>query len=130
VADAIRRAGISGVSVTESSGDPTAIMDAWAGTDRAVLVDAMVSGAAPGTVRRFDATDDPIPAAAHFATLHGMGAVEAVELARALGRLPGRVLVYGVEGVEFRPGTSLTKAVADGVEIATGMVIAEVSRDA
>ena len=127
VAAALREAGIAGVCVTESDGDPVSIMDAWSGMALAVLVDAMVSGAPPGTVRRFDATEDRVPTAAHFASSHGMGAVEAIELARSLARLPSRVLVYGIEGASFDPGDPLSEAVAGGVEIATGMVVAEVS---
>ena len=89
----------------ESGGDPAAIMDAWSGADRAVLVDAMVSGSAPGTVRRFDATETPLPIAVHLASTHGMGAAEAIELARSLDRLPPRLLVYGIDTVSRRKYT-------------------------
>jgi hydrogenase maturation protease len=36
---------------------------------------------------------------------------EAIELARALRRLPARVLVYGVEGVRFDAGSGLSEQV-------------------
>lgn len=126
VAAALRRAVPDGVFVLESDGDPATIMDAWEGADRAVVVDAMVSGAPAGTVRRFDATDDPLPTSVHLASTHGMGAAEAIELARQLGRLPGRLLVYGIEGSSFRAGSPLSEPVAGAVEMAAGMVLAEV----
>jgi hydrogenase maturation protease len=40
-----------------------------------------------------------------------MGLPEAVELARELGRLPGRLVVYGIEGENFEAGEGLTEAV-------------------
>ena len=127
VAAALRGSVPEGVVVLESDGDPATIMDAWMGADRAVLVDAMVSGATPGTVRRFDATETPLPVTVHLASTHGMGAAEAVELARSLDRLPERLLIYGIEGSSFHPGESLSQPVADAVDVAVGMVLAEVS---
>jgi hydrogenase maturation protease len=126
VAAALRGVVPAGVVVMESDGDPTTIMDAWTGADRAVLVDAMVSDSRPGTVRRFDATETPLPVSVHLPSTHGMGAAEAVELARSLGRLPPRVLVYGIEGSAFHPGAEMTQAVSDAVDVAKGMVLAEV----
>ncbi|MCB2224523.1 MAG: hydrogenase maturation protease [Actinobacteria bacterium] len=127
VAAALRDTVPSGTLVMESDGDPAAIMDAWKGADRAVLVDAMVSGSPPGTVRRFDATTTPLPIAVHFVSSHGMGAAEAIEMARTLGRMPTRLLVYGIEGSRFRHGEPMSPSVNDAVEVARGMVMAEVA---
>ncbi|MBU1227154.1 MAG: hydrogenase maturation protease [Actinobacteria bacterium] len=126
VAAALRGAVPGGVVVMESDGDPAAIMDAWSGADLAVVVDAMVSGSVAGTVRRFDATATPLPHSVNLASTHGMGAAEAIELARSLERLPLRLLVYGIEGTDFHPGHEMSPAVADAVEVARGMVLAEV----
>ena len=126
VAAALRGSVPDGVVVMESDGDPGAIMDAWSGADLAVLVDAMVSGSVPGTVRRFDATVTSLPTSVHLESTHGMGAAEAIELARSLDRLPPRLLVYGIEGAGFHPGQPMTAPVADAVDVAKGMVLAEV----
>ena len=82
---------------------------------------------APGTVRRFDATITPLPISVNLASTHGMGAAEAIELARSLDRLPPRLLVYGIEGSTFHPGQPMSQAVADAVEVARAMVLAEVN---
>ena len=57
------------------------------------------SGAAPGTTRRLDASRERLPAELFRGSTHALGLAEAVELARALDRLPsgwsrdrGRVL--------------------------------------
>lgn len=43
--------------------------------------------------------------------LHGLGLGEAVELARVLGRLPGRLAVYAVEGADSALGTGMSPVV-------------------
>ena len=104
------------VEVLEREGEPTSLIDAWEGAETVWLVDALSSGAEPGTVQRLDATDGPIPAAFARTSTHHFGLPEAVELARAMGRLPGRLVVFGVEGADFETGESLTPAVAAAVD--------------
>ena len=116
-----------GVHLVRLSGaDPTQIMDAWLGAARAFVVDAMVSGEPPGTVRRFDATLTPLPAGVRLTSTHALGAGGAVELARALGRLPGSLVVYGVEGATFTAGAPLSPEAAAGAARAAERIAEEV----
>ena len=59
------------------------------------------------------------------ASTHGLGVSEAIELARAVKRLPGRVVVYGVELGRLEAGEPLSLAVRRGVEEAAERVLAE-----
>jgi hydrogenase maturation protease len=79
-------------------------------------VDAVRSGAEPGTVHRIDATHEPLPATLSAASTHTLGVGEAIELARALGRLPARVVVYGIEAESLAAGEELTPAVERAVD--------------
>lgn len=106
--------------------DPAEIMEAWLGSAGAILVDAMVSGAAPGTITRFDAVAGPLPAGVRLASTHVLGAETAVEVARALGRLPGRLVVYGVEGESFTAGSGLSPVVAAALPGAAERILEEV----
>ncbi len=45
-----------------------------------------------------------------------MGLAEAVELARALGRLPARLVVYGIEAASFETGAEPSAAVRAAAE--------------
>ena len=92
-------------------GECSPLIDLWDGHDDVVLIDAAVSGAEPGTMRRFDASDEPLPARTLRSSTHAFGVPEAIELARALARLPARVTVYAIEGADFSPGAGLTAAV-------------------
>jgi hydrogenase maturation protease len=101
----------------EHEGDPVALLDMWREADVAVVVDAVSSGAAPGTVHRFDATAAPLPAQLRrSSSTHALGLAEAIELGRTLGRLPRQLIVYGLEGERFEAGGELTPAVAAAVE--------------
>ena len=106
------------------SGEPVGLVEALAGADEVVLVDALSSGASPGTVHVFEAGSEPLPVRlfGSSSTL-ALGLAEAVELARALGRLPRRVLVYGIEGAGFDYGHGLSPE----VERAVGRVVEEVA---
>ena len=101
----------------EHEGDPLALLDIWDDAASAVVIDAVSSGAEPGTIHRFDAGAGPLPARLRSSTsTHAIGLGEAIELARALGRLPARLIVCGIEGARFDAGTALTPAVAAAVD--------------
>jgi hydrogenase maturation protease len=100
-----------GVHAIEHAGDGLALIDLWDNHSAVVIVDAMVTGTTPGTVRRFDAAAGPLPRAAFAVSSHAFGLAEAVETARALGRLPASVLVYGIEGESFALGAGLSDCV-------------------
>jgi hydrogenase maturation protease len=112
-----------GVSALEHEGDPSGLLDAWAGAELVVLVDATASGAKPGTVHVLDASERPLPAGLGGTSTHAFGVAQAIELARALGRLPPRVVVVGIEGERFTAGTTPTPAVAAAVEPACEAVL-------
>ncbi len=116
VARRVRELGPAGVEVRELEGDASALVDAWSGAGHAVVVDAAESGASPGTVRRFDACSGPLPVRSLRSSTHAFGVADAVELARALGRLPGRLDVYAIEGASFTAGGSLSPEVERAVD--------------
>ena len=82
------------------------------------------SGAPPGRSTRSTPARSRCPRRLFGASsTHALGLAEAVELARSLGRLPRRVLVYGIEGASFAFG----KGLSPEVEAAADRVVEEVS---
>jgi hydrogenase maturation protease len=114
------------VEVTVCEEEPTRLIDAFGGADVAVVVDAVSTGARPGTLHRFDASDAPVPSRELRSSTHALGIGEALELARALGRLPRRTIVFGVEGSDFLARDGLTAPVAEAVGRASAAVVEEV----
>ena len=114
-------------NVLESSGEIASLIDLWQGAGFVLLADAAQSGTEPGTVSRFDASSEALPVEFLHCSTHAFGLAEAVELARSLGTLPPRVIVYGIEGISFEYGAPLNPEVAAGVEKATAMIEIELS---
>lgn len=63
--------------------------------DAAIIVDAMRAGLPAGSVRRFSV--DQLSAETGLMSTHGFGVADALALGRALGGLPGEIVVVGIE---------------------------------
>jgi hydrogenase maturation protease len=114
-AQELRKLNLPHALVVETTGDGAALMELWKEADAVIVVDAMVSGAAPGAVYRFDANAGSLPACFSGISSHTFGLAEAIELARVLGSLPPKLLVYGIEIQKAGMGTGLTAAVGQAV---------------
>jgi hydrogenase maturation protease len=128
VASALRGRVPGGVAVVPCEQEPSRLLDAWQGARAAIVVDAAASGSEPGHVHRFDASETAVPAGVFRSSTHAFGVGDAIELARALGRLPRHVVVYGVEGGDFAAGEGLTKQVQASVEKVAGSVLEDLER--
>jgi hydrogenase maturation protease len=115
-----------GVEILERGGEAADLLACLEGAAAVYLVDASALAGAPGRVRRFDAAAAPLPAQSFAFSTHGLGLAEAVELARALGSLPPRCVVYAIEGRDFAPGAPLSPAVAAAVAEAGGLLTREI----
>jgi len=122
VAERLRAAG---ATVLDCADEPTRLLDLWDGLDTLVVVDAVRSGAPPGTMHRVEARDGPLPRDLRLASTHAMGIADALELGRALGRAPRRVVVVGVEGASFGMGEELSPAVAAALDPLAAAALAE-----
>jgi hydrogenase maturation protease len=101
-------------------GEPIGLVEALDGADEVTIVDAVSSGAPPGTVHAFEVVAEPLPVALFgSSSTHALGLAEAIEIARSLGRLPARVRVLGIEGARFDYGRGLSPDVEKAVEACT-----------
>jgi hydrogenase maturation protease len=128
VARRVREEAPGGVSVLEHSGEGAGLVEAWAGADAVILIDAVQTGSPPGTLYRLDAHVEPIPARFFHYSTHAFSIAEAIELARALGELPRRLIVHGIEGEDFQAGEGLSRRVADAVEEVLQRVLQDIER--
>jgi hydrogenase maturation protease len=122
VAERLRAAGATLLDCNE---EPTRLIDAWDGLELVVIVDAVRSGAAPGTIHRLDSDTLPLPPDLGLASTHAFSVADALELGRALGRAPRRVVVLGVEGGAFELGDRLTPAVEAAIPRVVEQTLAE-----
>ncbi len=126
VADRLRERlqGHDDVDVEQDETGGLRLMERLAGYERAVIVDAIVSGGTPGEIHRLESGDVPTQ---RTAIAHGIDLPRALELGRALGlAMPASVRVVAIEAesvLEFRH--DMTEAVAAALEPAVAAVLQE-----
>ena len=116
IARRLQELALPDVDVCEESGEGVALMEAWKDATGVILIDAVQSGAAPGTIHRLDVSRGPVASRFFPSSTHAFSVAEAVELARALNQLPARVVLYGIEVRSFRTGEPLSPEVAGAVD--------------
>ncbi|SRR5208282_531476 len=118
-----------GIEAETRNGEALDLIEAWKSADDVIVVDAVVTGAAVGTVQSWDGRQ-PLASISTTASTHGFGVTEAIELAHVLNRFPTRLRVYGVEGRRFEPGMKISPEVKRAVEEIVRRIIAYLSAPA
>lgn len=146
-----RAAGLSRARDVGPAIDPLDLLGRWDGASLAVVIDAIRSGASPGTIRVVELDASPTAAAPQGSTAgmptpgdpgathegreskptssHGIGLVETLRLARAVGQAPARVVVVGIEGQDFSQGIGLSPPVRAAVPAAVREVVRVVEEE-
>ncbi|MGA9761790.1 MAG: hydrogenase maturation protease [Gaiellaceae bacterium] len=114
-ATALRERLPQAVRVLATEAEQSSLMDEWEGCGAVLIVDAVHSSAAPGTIHRVDLNAEVVPHAVLKGSTHHFSLGDTIELARALKRLPATALFFGIEGARYAPGEPLSPAVATSV---------------
>ena len=112
-----------GVTCTEHDGEPAGLMECWQGIDTVILIDAVSSGAKAGHIFRFDLARQALPEEFNLYSTHAFGVPQAVELARALGKLPPNIRFIGVEGENFDAGEELSPPLSDAKDAVITVIL-------
>lgn len=116
VARAFHNLGLDGVEIVEGISDGAALVDKWRDAEVVIVIDAASSGAKPGTVHCFDARNETIPEDLFFRfSTHSVSLTNSIRMAQALDCLPPILIIYGIEGTDFSPGTELSPPVRKAV---------------
>jgi hydrogenase maturation protease len=90
------------------------LLSAWRDAQHVILLDAVRSGAVPGTL--FCLQGRELSGAAAFST-HDFGVAEALTLARSLGEHTAHILLLGIEADPACRGDQLSPAVASAMPL-------------
>ena len=103
------------------------LLDLLDGFDAAVIVDAVMSAAAPGTVYRLD-LDELDSFGTTSKSAHGWGIAETLRLDRQLnpGRKPIRIRLIGIEAEQMELGRPLSESIERAIPAACEAIEAEV----
>lgn len=117
------------VEVIDAGTPGLSIVDMMLGARKVVLVDAMVTGAEPGTIRKIDPDQLLVKGNGLKISLHDISLVEALRIAHEVypERMPVEVVVIGIEaGSIEKPRIGLTQNVEKALQEAVEMVLIEI----
>jgi hydrogenase maturation protease len=106
--------------------DPAGVLEHVSGCDRLILIDACMSGDAPGTIKRLEWPDSRLQSNWGTST-HGISACEAMQLLEQLHRRPRSVIFFGVEAESFSPAASSEETSILGLAELEAAVLAELA---
>jgi len=101
------------------------LIELMKGASVVILIDAVRSGKAAGTVHRLDASVSPIGGQVFPRSSHAIGVSEAIELARAMDVLPATVIVYGVEVGNTEVGQPLSPPLGETLDHVVKQIVQE-----
>jgi hydrogenase maturation protease len=126
VAEQIAQRNLPGVRVLSGINEPTALLDAWSGAERVVVVDAVsAANSTPGRIRRWIG---PELESTPVVSSHALGLIQTCALGHALDRMPDELVLFTVDVADTSHGMGLTPAVAATVPDLVNLIIAELSR--
>jgi hydrogenase maturation protease len=103
-----------------------ALLDTLHEIDAAVLVDAVQSGAKPGTIHRLDETE-----LASFVSdsksAHGWGVAETIRMGRQLAEVNSVIRIIGIEAEQVEIGMGLSKSVQNAMPAICDAIEEEIS---
>jgi len=114
------------IHIIEQPGEGTDLIEALKTAEYVYMVDAVSSQGLVGSIYRFEAQKQALPAQFFGVSSHAFGVAEAIEIARNLGQLPQKLVVYGIEGNNFETGSSISPAVGQAAENVIRQLLQEV----
>ena len=123
LADRLQGVRLRGVRVVALEGGLPILWEHWSSDDSVLLIDAAHDASPPGTVKLYDLQRAPPEERALRASSHGLGVIEAVEIARELGRLPRALTLAAITGEDFSMGERLSPRVVAALAEAQSRVV-------
>lgn len=118
-----------GVQVQELGTPGWGLVNAMEGWQRVILIDAVQMGAEPGAWRRLLGDQISLLNSPPSLSLHEPGLAESLDLARALGLLPGEIVLYGIEPGYIGLQEHLTSLVAGALPALVNKILEDIWKE-
>ncbi len=113
------------IDVLIHRGDPAYLIQQWENRELVIVIDAVLSEGTPeGEIFCWDVANEMLAVETAHASTHHLGVHEAIELAKALHKMPGKFYVYGINAMAYAAGQPMSRRVCAGAE----KVTAEITR--
>ena len=106
------------ISILDRPG--AALISHWEDADAVILIDAIRSGAAPGTLHILAADD--IDENTQLSSSHGFGVASTIALARTLDELPEHLYLYGIEIDPMNLGEDVGLCAREAIHLLVGQI--------
>jgi len=124
----IKKLGLEDADVIESNGDGAGLIDSWTGREHVILIDAVLSGSAPGTVHRIELGKSILPAEFFKFSTHLFSIPQAIYLSASIGKLPDKIIILGIEGASFETGKAVSAEVEQAINNIEQIVQTEIQK--
>lgn len=101
-------------------------LEAMSGATRAVVIDAVTTGTAPGEIQEYRCVDGAFEGPVPDVTMHDVSFTEALVAGRDVYDLPDEIRILGVEPESVSPGVGLSDRVRDALPDVAGLVLDEI----
>lgn len=111
------------VIIEENNGDGIKLIEQWKNKEKVIIIDAVNSGSAPGTIHEINIPNSSaksaltIPPEKFKFSTHLIDLPKAIKLSESLGYLPQVITIFGIEGKNFNSGTIVSEEVKTAIEI-------------
>jgi hydrogenase maturation protease len=113
------------VDLTDGGTDALALLGIVEEAEYLLIIDAVTSNSAPGTISRREGQEIPLFLSVKMSP-HQIGFQEVLTLARLRGRLPASMVLMGVQPQSLDWGTELTSTVSGSLPRLTEMVYEQI----
>ncbi|MDR5672179.1 Ni,Fe-hydrogenase maturation factor [Halalkaliarchaeum sp. AArc-CO] len=117
----------NGVVLTHAGTTAFFALEAMSGCRKAIVVDAIETGAEPGTVHRYRYVDGAFAGEVPEMTMHDFSFAEALRAGRDAYDIPDELLVFGIEPARIEATLELSDRIERGVPELVDLVLEELA---
>lgn len=114
-----------GVTVIEARREAMELLESWKDTEKVIMIDAVNGTGKVGKVYRFSANKDPLPRNFSNYSTHTFSLDQVIELARNLNGLPPELIIFGVQGKNYKVGRGLSKELNGSIKHVVSLMLEE-----
>ena len=116
------------VKIIEARLEAAELLDSWEDAEKVILIDAVNGLEKVGKIYRFLANKEPFPSEFSNYSTHTLSLNQVIELARNLNELPPELIIYGIQGKNFKVGRGLSNELNGNIKDVISLILEEAQK--
>jgi hydrogenase maturation protease len=104
------------IPLLKSPGDVEGLLEEFTENDKVILIDACRTNEPIGSWKKIDGLHHHLPRDAAKSSTHSISLGQAIDLARAMQKLPKELIIFAIPGEEYSITSKITPAVQKAIE--------------